>query len=217
MVYNINYFIFAENNRKMNDQPITEQESVQLIRTMLQRTQHQLRDNGFFYLLWGWLVFAAAALNYIIWLLLGPVQLAFLPWAVLMPLGGVVTSVVSARYTKQHSGVTTYTQDLLNRLVLAYLISLFLMLFFGIWMVGWEKTYPFVIIIYGIWLFVSGSALQFKWLVAGGIFSWCMAVAAFFVPSPHQLLVLAVAVLGGFIVPGHLLRIHFSNTANETV
>lgn len=202
---------------KMTDQPITEQESVQLIRTMLQRTQHQLRDNGFFYLLWGWLVFAAAAINYTLWLALGPVQLAFIPWAVLMPLGGVVTSVVSARYKKQRTGVTTYMQELLNKLVLAYLISLFIMLFFGIWLVGWEKTYPFIIIIYGIWLFVSGSALQFKWLVGGGIFSWCMAVVAFFVPSPHQLLVLAVAVLGGFIIPGHLLRSHFSNQENETV
>ncbi|MCU0433933.1 MAG: hypothetical protein MUC87_10805 [Bacteroidia bacterium] len=201
----------------MNDEPISEQESVKLIRTMLERTQHQVKDNGVFYLLWGWLVFLAATLNYILWMALGPVQIAFLPWAVFMTLGGVATSIISSKMKRARPAVTTYTQELLNKLVIAYLASLFIILFFGIWKVGWENTYPFVMVIYGIWLFVSGSALRFRWLVAGGIFSWCMAVLSFFVPSPHQLLVLALAVLGGFIIPGHLLRNKFLNSTDEAV
>jgi hypothetical protein len=139
-----------------------------------------------------------------------------LPWAILMPLGGVISAIYGSRQKKKQK-VLTYTQELLNKVLIAYLVCLFIILFFGMYAYGWEKCYPFLMVIYGVWLFVSGSAIRFKWLVAGGIFTWCCAAATFFIPSPHQLIMLAIAVLGGYIIPGHLLRNRFSKNAHETI
>lgn len=200
----------------MTDEQLNEQQSVQLIRTMLERTQHQVSDNGFYFLLWGWLVFICAAFNYIGWMIFGPKEFIFLPWAVLMPLGGIVSAVYGSRQKKKEN-VVTYTQELLNKVLIAYLVSLLIILLIGMYAYGWEKCYPFLMIIYGVWLFVSGSAIRFRGLVAGGIFTWCCAAATFFVPTPHQLLMLAVAVLGGFIIPGHLLRNRFRKNVHEAV
>lgn len=200
----------------MADDQLNEQESVQLIRNMLERTQHQVSDNGFYFLLWGWLVFLSALLNYIGWLIVGSREFIYLPWAILMPMGGVITAIYSQRQMKKQT-VVTYTQELLNKVLIAYLVSMFIILFIGMYAYGWEKCYPFLMIVYGIWLFVSGSAIRFRWLVAGGIFTWCCAVVTFFVPSPHQLLMLSIAVLGGYIIPGHLLRNRFRKNAHETI
>lgn len=200
----------------MTEKQFTEQDSVALIRSMLERTQQGVEENGFFFLLWGWLVFVSAALNYLGWMIIGPKEWIFLPWAILMPAGGIISAIVGAR-KKRETRVVTYTQDLLKYVLTAYLVSMFIVLFPGMWFWGWEKTYPMLMVIYGIWLFISGGALQFRWLIAGGIFSWCCAVATFFVPSPHQLLMLALAVLCGYIIPGHLLRIRFRKQHHATV
>ena len=67
------------------------------------------------------------------------------------------------------------------------------------------NTYPLIMIVYGTMLFTIGGCLQFKPLIIGGIINWLLAIAAFFVAFDMQLLIIAVAVLSGYIIPGYLL------------
>ena len=67
-------------------------------------------------------------------------------------------------------------------------------------------TYPMILVLYGIGTFVSGGALEFKPLIWGGILCWILALVAAMVSFENQLIVLAVAVLGSYIIPGHLLQ-----------
>ncbi len=69
------------------------------------------------------------------------------------------------------------------------------------------STYPLIMLIYGIWLFVSGGALKFKPMIYGGVINWIFAIASFFLMFKMQLLALAVAVLLGYIIPGHMLKL----------
>jgi hypothetical protein len=63
-------------------------------------------------------------------------------------------------------------------------------------------------VLYGMGLFLSGGALQFKPLIYGGIFCWLCAIAGFEMQNIYLLLILALAVLGGYIIPGYLLKMN---------
>lgn len=60
--------------------------------------------------------------------------------------------------------------------------------------------------VYGWSAIVSGGLLKFAPLVWGGIASYVLGVTTVFVPEGYILIMLAAAVLLGFIIPGHVLR-----------
>jgi hypothetical protein len=183
------------------EKSLNNEESLQLIRRMINTAKENLEDNSFYFLLWGWFVFVACLLHYVL-LKLSP-QIQGIGWVILMPLGGVITMVYGYRQDKKQS-TTSYISDLMKYVLIAFLVSLFVVLIFmnklGL------ATYPMVMLIYGIWLFVSGGALNFKPLVYGGIINWTLGITAFFFSFEYQLLILALAVLLGYIIPGHRLK-----------
>ena len=75
------------------------------------------------------------------------------------------------------------------------------------------STYHMVMVVYGFWLFISGGALEFRPLKIGGAINWVLATFAFFVGFEQQLIVLAIAVLLGYIIPGHILNNKFKNVS----
>ncbi len=178
----------------------TGQESFDIINKMIQRAQNKIDDSSFYYLFWGWLVLIASIANFI--MLKMELPNPFLPW-VLMPLGGVVTGIYSYK-NKKSKVVSTYLDDLMKYVVTAFLISLAIVLFFmsklGL------SSYPMIMMIYAIWLFISGGALKFKPLIIGGIINWVLAITAFFFEFDVQLLLISAAVLMGYIVPGYMLK-----------
>jgi hypothetical protein len=65
-------------------------------------------------------------------------------------------------------------------------------------------------VLYGIFLYICGSAIEFNPLRIGGVLNWIAAIIAFNVTFDIQLLVLASAVLVGYIIPGYLLKRKYS-------
>jgi hypothetical protein len=192
--------------------PINEQQGLQIIEEMIQRVKGNLRDNSFMYLLWGWLVLVASLGNYVLQFVI-QFDKPWICWAVLMPLGGIISSFYGRKEAKQEK-VKTYVSEFLGYLVIAFLVGLFTVLFFMSFLK--ENCYPMVMLMYGIWLFVSGGALQFRPLIIGGMINWALAIGAFFVPFQYQLLLLSAAVLLGYIIPGHLLSHQFSSKTGNT-
>jgi hypothetical protein len=186
-----------EQQRSMNTE-----ESLQLIQRMINTAKEDLNTNSFYYLLWGWLVFIACITHYV--LIQAAPQMQGIGWIILMPLGGIVTMVHGFRQDKKQR-VKSYINDLFSYVLIAFLISLFFVL--GFMSKLGLATYPLVMLIYGIWLFISGGALKFKPLVVGGIINWILAGVSFFMVFENQLIMLAVAVLLGYIIPGHMLKI----------
>jgi hypothetical protein len=189
---------------ELNDEPMTGEQSLQLISEMITAAKTGIKDDGFFYLLWGWLVLVASLSQYAL-LFIWPSEYNGLPWAILMPLGGVVTMIASRRQKKKRK-VKTFLDQFMGYALVAFLMSLFTVLFFMARLGRPELAYPLIMMVYGAWLFISGGALKFKLLMVGGIINWALAFAAMFVPFQGQLLLLALAVLLGYIIPGHLLK-----------
>src|SRR5688572_649186 len=190
---------------------LTQQESIEVISRMIRTAQNDIQDGSFYYLVWGWLVFIASAAHFV--LLKAAYELNFLPWVILMPLGGIVTGIYSYRHERKKK-VHTYIDEVMKYVIISFLVSLFIVLLFmsklGL------ATYPMVMIIYGIWLFISGGALKFQPLIFGGIINWALGITAFFFEFETQLLLLGTAVLLGYIIPGHMLKSKYRSQQTQT-
>jgi len=198
-----------------NEKPLNETDSLVLIASMIKKTQGTLQDNGFYFLLWGWLVFAASLGMYVL-VKMGMPEISEYTWAILMPLGGVISAIRGWKEGKKQR-VKTYTEEMLNYALIAFLAALAIVLIFMSMHGGWKYAYPMIMMVYGMWLFISGGALKFKPLIIGGIINFCCAIGGFYVQSIEMLLLLSFAVLAGYIIPGHMLNAKYNREVNESI
>lgn len=183
-----------------NEKQLTEHESLEIIQNMISAAKNDFKADAFIFLLWGWLVFIASISQYILAYMRSPYQ--GWPW-MLMPVGGIVTAVYSMRKRKKEKA-KTHVEDFLKYLWIAFTAGLLVILFFN--KMEYVQILPVIITLYGIGLFVSGGALKFKPLIIGGIFCWACAIAGFMIQNAELLLIVALAVLGGYIIPGYMLK-----------
>lgn len=187
---------------------LTSEESLLIIKNMINAAKKDIEDDSFYYLFWGWLVFIASISHYI--LLQTSFSAPSIGW-ILMPIGGVITGIYSSRQAKQKK-VKTYMDQFLKFLVMAFVISLMIILFsmnkLGL------SCYPMIMLAYATFLFVSGGVIESKPIMFGGIINWICCIIAFFVTFEYQLLILSLAVLFGYITPGYLLKKHNTQQVN---
>ncbi|MES2778435.1 MAG: hypothetical protein V4651_00925, partial [Bacteroidota bacterium] len=75
---------------------MNEKQALLVIEEMINKAKSEIKDNGFYFLFWGWLVFIAAGINYYL-LLFTDYEYHSIPWMIMMPLGGVITVIASIR------------------------------------------------------------------------------------------------------------------------
>ncbi len=186
----------------MNQEKFSEKEALSVIEEMVNSSRHKLKDEASYFLLWGWMVFAAAIVHFIL-LLFGNVN-GWIVWPVSMGLALVMYGLM-IRNKKSKKGSVTYVNRINRYLWLGFFGPLLITLLIG-GVYGWPATYPFFMAIYGWSAIVSGGLLKFAPLVWGGIAAYVLGVTTIFVPDAYILIMLAIAVLFGFIIPGHALR-----------
>jgi hypothetical protein len=175
------------------------QESLAIIEQMIARSKNKFKHNAKYFLLWGWGVFIAAAGQFILLQFLS--SKSFYVWMT-MPVCAVISIIMSLRDQKNQV-VKTYTGDAMGSLWTAMGISFILMT-----VISFKMSFnPFSIflILYGIGTFTSGRLIEFKPLVYGGLFAFGMSMVCLYTEGSYVYLVLAIAILGSYIIPGHLL------------
>lgn len=188
---------------------MNEKDAILLIEEMISKTKGDMKDNGFYYYLWGWLVFIAAITNLIIYRY-ELMEIHSWPWMVLMPLGGIVTMVASFKERKKEQLVKTYVSNSMHITSVAFSVSLFIVCFAMPFGNQWKAFYPTILVIYAVWLFISGGLLKYKPLMWGAALNWAAAITGYLWPNLEvHLLLIAIGVLGGYIIPGHLLKARF--------
>lgn len=189
----------------MEEKKFNEKHALELIESMIGTAKQDIKENGFYFMLWGWLVFIAALLNIYI-LMFTSFEYHSIPWMVLMPLGGILTAIYSSR-KKPVKRVKTYVEENIRYMIQAFAISMFLVCLLMPAANQWRAFYPTIMIIYAIWLYVSGGMLKFKPLMLGGLANWIIAGFCYFSNRTEvHLALIALAVLLGYIIPGHLLK-----------
>ena len=184
---------------------LTHQESLKIIREMIDNAKAGLKDNGFYYLLWGWLVLTGSLLHFI---LLGYETggYAALPWIGVAILG-ISGTVYQVARRKKEIRVKSYFQALTFYLWMGITACAFILVGVSlIQVISFQVSYPLFMLLMGLGAFISGGVLRFFPLILGGILAWIIAIIAFFVAFKYQLLLLGLAVAVAYLMPGYALR-----------
>jgi uncharacterized membrane protein len=191
----------------MNEENFDPKQSLLLIESMINRAKDRFAEDGSMYLLWGWVVFVCSLTqfvlmhffkypyHYVVW---------FASWII------VIYQLVYIRKKIKRRRVRTYTGYILGYVWLTFVIVIFLLAF----LIGrlTEGDYyihisPILLTIYGIPIFLSGIILRFKPLVVGGIGCWILSIAAMLIDNyDYQFLLIPLAMIIAWIIPGYLLR-----------
>lgn len=175
---------------------------IELIEKMINSTKSDLSKNSFPFLLWGWLVFAASLLHYAL-MFLTQYKHPYIAW-LLMVIGGIIHFIYVFRQEKK-SKSKSFTDQALRGIWVSFSISIALLLL-GMYAQSPEIVYPYFIILYAIAIFATGYVLEFKPLVYGALSNWIIAGFCLFQPFQFQLLLLALAILLSYIIPGYMLK-----------
>jgi hypothetical protein len=184
------------------------QESLRLIRSMIETTKYSLSDNSHYYLLWGWAVMIGCLLQYLL-LTIFKYPHHYYAWFVILV--AVVLQIMFIINDKKKERVKTFIKEANGNLWTIIGLS-FVALFFIFSKMGWVNSFPIYILLYGIGTSVSGCLIKFKPLIIGGAVNMVLSAIAVHLRYDLQILMTALAILISYIIPGHLLRLHYRKT-----
>lgn len=190
---------------KNNENDFSPEESIQLIRSMIEKTKHSISDKSHYFLLWGWAVFIGSLLQYYLKVIIDYPQ-HYYAWYI-TPVALLIFIFFLVRDNKKEK-VKTFIDDASRYLWTGIGFS-FMALGFIFSKMGWQYCYPIYILLYGIGTYVSGALIKFKPLLIGGVFCFPLAVIAAYAAYDIQIIILAFAVLVSYIIPGYLLRMRY--------
>lgn len=195
----------------MPEERFSPEQSLQLIGAMINKAKGRFSENGHLYLLWGWAVLVCSItqfilINYVKW------ENHYLVW-LSMWLVLIYQAIYLSRRKKKEK-VRTYTDEIIAVVWITFVVLMFLFGFlFGSLLGGeyYRFINPGFLALYGMPTVLSGTILRFRALIIGGLICWLLAILSVFIPYDYQLLLLAVAVVCAWIIPGYLLRKRFKN------
>lgn len=194
-----------------NDKELSPEESLKLIQAMINKTKDAVADDSFYYLLWGWLVFACCIAEFIMKVYLDYANHYIVWW--LMPVGGIVSWIYGARQAK-HYPVKTFVSEAMEYVWIALAMAFIALIFINMGAQSWQTVFTYYILLYAIGTFISGCLLRFRPLIIGGLSNFVISAVSIRYNFDYQLLFGALAILASYIIPGHLLRIRFRKHKN---
>ncbi|CAN5319172.1 hypothetical protein BH09BAC3_BH09BAC3_11870 [soil metagenome] len=180
---------------------LTPQESLEVITSMIREAKGNVQKSSFYFLLWGWTI-VIANLGVFILIRFTDVKNPHLIFSITI-VSAIISIIYSFRQEKTETAPTHI--DTINKWIwIGVGITCFVFVFFGS-KIGWQIN-PIIITMCAMPTFVTGIMLRFKPLMFGGIVLWLFGVASFLVEPDLQFLFAALAVILGYIIPGHMLK-----------
>jgi len=180
---------------------LTEEQSLQLITSMINKAKNEYADTGVAALMWGSIITFCALItfgNY--WWRIPQLQQIWILTAIAI----IPQILISIRESKRKK-FRTYNDDAMGGIWISFAITLFLLSYY-------TNLYPvpnpnaLFIVVYGIPTFATGLARRFKPMIIGGVACWVFAIAAMYTPFPYSLLYTAAAAQLAWFIPGLILR-----------
>ena len=186
-----------------NEKQLSNEESLQIIHQMINQAKTNLTDSGFHWLLWGVLLFLTSISTFIF--LEIKAENIFLGWNIFGGLTLVLLTFDLFR-TKQKK-VRTYMDDLMRYVDIAFIVSMFTIIFSINVAVSPNAGFGYLLMIFAFLMLVKGGAVKSTSLMVGAVVNWAGAIAIFINKEfRYDMLIMAAAVLIGYIIPGLLLR-----------
>jgi len=187
------------------EKEFTNQQSLEMIQSMINISRRNFRKEGFYYILWGSLFFIAALVQYIIYTVYKS-ELHWLSWMVAGALAVVINFFIMWKKNNVPK-VKTYIDRVNFYLWTGFVTSILFIGFLASQQILTPiQINPLIIMLYGFTTFISGGMLRFKWLIAGGIVAWIMAGVSGFQTYETQMLLVAATILLSYLIPGIMLK-----------
>jgi len=191
---------------EMQDKPLNEQESLEIITRMIRNTQKKLeRGAGGPFLIWGYAtIITTLTVWIVIRLTLNP-QFNYL-WFMIPVIG----SIFMFYRKKQPKGVRTYIDKVITYIWIVLGGTGFLLSMMSIFSVMWNFPILFVIIIImGMGSVLTGLVIDFKPAVIGGIIGLLISIPHFLISwyaFDVRMFTFILAFISMYIIPGHILN-----------
>ena len=194
----------------MNEEKLmTEKESMELIMSMINKAKSRFHESGFLYLLWGWVVLICCMVQFIAAYFFD-IQNAYYVWYFIWLV--LIFQIFFLRKKSKRINVRTYTDEINKFVWIVFGICSILLVFILIQTKKYEVINPVILVMYGMPTFLSGIILKFKPLVIGAICCWVFAIISPFINVDFHLLLIAGAIIAGWIIPGYLLKAKYKNS-----
>lgn len=186
----------------MNSEEVqmTEAESLQLIASMINKAKNGFTESGKLYLLWGWLIFCCCIVQFAGLHLFHYDKIYFVWYSTWLLL--IYQFFYMAKLRKRRR-VKMYTGEIVMYVWITYIIIYALLVFILVYNNAVTSINPVILTTFGIPTFLIGIILKFKPLKIGGICCWLLAIAAVFITYDFQFLLIALAVIVAWVIPGY--------------
>ena len=195
----------------MEEKVLTEKESLDLITGMISKARNHYHESGTSALLWGFtnvLIFVLLYLQSIDLL-----ELPFSPFWLM-----AIAIILQAYFSWKERGskkTVTFNDQAHYYVWVAFGVSVIILTVAGgISNIGYIVM-PFLLLLFGIPTFISGSIKNFKPLIFGGIVCWILSAISFFFRENEVYLFMAVAAFFAWVIPGFILRRNFYKKAGK--
>jgi hypothetical protein len=196
----------------IKDEDFTHTDSLTIIQSMINKAKDQFSENGHLYLLWGWVILFCSIGHFV---LLKFFQFREAPMIWMLTWLTVIYQTYYLWKQGKQRKVKTYTDEMIGWIWISFVIMMFLFGFLFTRAFG-SQYYQFlnvaILALYGMPTFLSGITLRFRPLIIGGISCWVLSLVAGFIPFEYHLLLLALAVVIAWIIPGYILRARYKKT-----
>jgi hypothetical protein len=192
----------------MDNEKLEPVQSIRIIESMIHNARNRFSDNGHLYLLWGWVVLICSLGHFagIKWNLHEhPEWIWSLTWVALL------YQTIYLLRQKKKIRVSTYTGDMLKAIWTVFFVCGVLLALVVGRLNDWKTMYSLILMLYGIPTVLSGTVLRFKPLIWGGIFCWVLCIISIYLPYTYILLLVSIAVIAAWIIPGYLMQQKFAN------
>ena len=198
--------------KELQDKPLNEKESLEIITRMIQNTQRRLeRGAGAPMLIWGYATLIATLAVWTAVKLTSDYHYNYL-WFIIPVLGGIGMLLRK----KQPGGVRTYVDKVVVYIWMVLGTTGFMLSMVSIMSVMWNLPILFIIIIImGMGSTLTGLVTDFRPMVIGGIAGLLISIAHYLIPGysnkfisgfDFRMLTFALAFVVMYIIPGHILN-----------
>lgn len=185
----------------MSEVKLTESESLKLISEMIGKAKGSYHSNGTSAVLWGLVIFFCSIFDFLqmhfnfdigfnIWWLM---FVALVPQFYLMLKNGTKKNFVS------------YEEKTMSFVWWAFAASVVMLMFFNNYYRPSHSESLFLML-FGMPTFITGGMFRFKPMIIGGITCWILFVISIYTSLKINLLLMALAALSAWLVPGIILR-----------
>ncbi len=194
----------------MDEKSLTPEESFTIINKAISNFKMNYREGSKSFLLFGWIFFLASISNFIIIKILlsketyqsmGLYSLG--NWLVFAIIGFIFMFFMirkENRDKKVYSYLDGYIKNLWTVAAASFFIATLLCIKLEI------NPPPIMLLIAGIATTTTGLLIKFKPVIIGGMSFYIFSIASTFVTNEYIALIVAAAIICGYLIPGYLLK-----------